>query len=124
MELALARIDAMIGVLKNKVKEGTNPQAAEDMARYQQWRDDLDVQIRVERIKRATYPRGARPLLHSWAAARKAPAVEMRWGNVTRMGEATMGDRSILMARMTDPPKPEPARHQDGINGNSSRAPK
>jgi hypothetical protein len=56
MELALARIDVMIGVLKKKVKEGTNnPQAAEDMARYQQWRDDLDVQIRVERIRRSTY---------------------------------------------------------------------
>ena len=55
MELALAKIDAMIGLLKKKLEAGANHQAAEDMARYQQWRDDLDVQIRVERIKRDAY---------------------------------------------------------------------
>lgn len=60
MELALARFDAMIGILKKQVKDGTSLQAAEDMARYQQWRDDLDVQIRVERIKQSTYIRPMR----------------------------------------------------------------
>jgi len=40
MEFALARIDLMIGLLKRQVEQG---RAAEDIARYQEWRDDLDV---------------------------------------------------------------------------------
>jgi hypothetical protein len=51
MELALARIDAMPGVLKRNAEKAADSLAAEDMARYQQWHDDLDAQIRVERIK-------------------------------------------------------------------------
>ena len=65
MELALARFDAMIGILKKQVKDGTNLQAAEDMARLQQWRDDLDIQIKVERIKQDAYHNPMRPSLHS-----------------------------------------------------------
>jgi hypothetical protein len=49
MELALARIDVMIGFLKKRMNDGTNCHVAEDIARYQQWRDDLDVQISLER---------------------------------------------------------------------------
>jgi hypothetical protein len=70
MELAIARIDLMIGFLKKQIQEGTNnPQAAADIARYQQWRDDLEVQISLERIKRikrgTDSPPRWPPLLHS-----------------------------------------------------------
>jgi hypothetical protein len=54
MELALARIDVMIRFLKKRMSDGTNCHVAEDISRYQQWRDDLDVRIGLERIKRAT----------------------------------------------------------------------
>jgi hypothetical protein len=52
MELALARINVMIGSLKKRMNDGTNCHVAEDIARYQQWRDDLDVQVGLARIKR------------------------------------------------------------------------
>jgi hypothetical protein len=55
MELAQARIDVMIGFLKKRMNDGTDRHVAEDIARYQQWRDDLDVQISLERIRRGTY---------------------------------------------------------------------
>ena len=55
LEFALARIDLVIGLLKRQVERGTNPRAAEDMARYQEWRDDLDVEIALEQIKQGTY---------------------------------------------------------------------
>jgi hypothetical protein len=54
MELALARIDVMIRFLKKRMSDGTNCRVAEDITRYQQWRDDLDVRIGLERIKRST----------------------------------------------------------------------
>jgi len=60
MELALARIDLMIDFLQKKVKDGANGHIAEDIARYQQWRDDLDIQIGLERIRRGTYRRRRR----------------------------------------------------------------
>jgi hypothetical protein len=66
MELALARFDAMISFLKKRVEEGSaSPTIIARLARLQQLRDDLDVQIRVERIRRETHRPGARPLLHS-----------------------------------------------------------
>jgi hypothetical protein len=56
LELALARFDTMIRILEQQMKEGTNPQATpEAIAQFQQWRDDLDVRIGLERIKRSTY---------------------------------------------------------------------
>jgi hypothetical protein len=61
MELALARIDVMIGFLKNRMNDGTNCDVAEDIARYQEWRRDLDVQIGLERIKHSTDRRRTRP---------------------------------------------------------------
>jgi hypothetical protein len=54
MELARERIDVMIGFLKSRTTERTDPEAAADIARFQQWRDDLDVQIGLERIRRNT----------------------------------------------------------------------
>jgi inorganic pyrophosphatase/exopolyphosphatase len=60
MELALARIDAMIGFLKNRTTERTDRKVAADIARYQEWRDDLDVQIGLERIKHSTDRRRTR----------------------------------------------------------------
>jgi len=65
MELELARIDLIIGNLKKQVTERTNPQAAKDMARYLQWRNNLDVRIGLEQIKQGTYSRSKRPQLHS-----------------------------------------------------------
>jgi hypothetical protein len=62
MELALARIDVMIGFLKRRATERTNPKIAEEIVRYQQWRDDLDLQIGLERIRRNTDRRKRRPL--------------------------------------------------------------
>jgi hypothetical protein len=61
MELALARIDVMIGFLRNRMNDGTKCDVAEDIARYQEWRDDLDVQIGLERIKHSTDRRRTRP---------------------------------------------------------------
>jgi hypothetical protein len=61
MELALARIDVMIDFLKNRMSDGTNCDVAKDMARYQQWRDDLDAQIGLERVKRGTDRRRTSP---------------------------------------------------------------
>lgn len=53
MELALANYDAMIRILEKQKKEGTNPQATtEVIAQFQQWRDDLDVRIGLERMRR------------------------------------------------------------------------
>jgi hypothetical protein len=63
MELALARIDVMIGFLKGRATERTNPKITEEIVRYQQWRDDLDLQIGLERIRRNTdHRRKHRPL--------------------------------------------------------------
>jgi hypothetical protein len=31
-----------------------NPQGAEDMTRLQPWRDDVDIEISIERIRRGT----------------------------------------------------------------------
>jgi hypothetical protein len=60
MELARARIDLMIDFLQKKVKDGANGHIAEDIARYQRWRDDLNVQIGLERIRRSTHRRRRR----------------------------------------------------------------
>jgi hypothetical protein len=62
MELAAARIDAMIDFLKKRMNDKTNCHVAEDIARYQQWRDELDVRIGLERIRRATDRRHLRRL--------------------------------------------------------------
>jgi hypothetical protein len=61
MELALARIDVMISFLKKRMNDGTNSHVAEDIALYQQWRDALDVQIGLKRIKRGKYRRRTHP---------------------------------------------------------------
>jgi hypothetical protein len=63
MEFALARIDLMLGMLKRQVEQGTNAHA--DMARYQEWRDDLDVEIALEQIKLGTYRRRRHHRLYS-----------------------------------------------------------
>jgi hypothetical protein len=56
MEVAIARIDLMIALLRKQLQEGTDVRrVAADLARYQRWRDDLDVQISLERIRRGTY---------------------------------------------------------------------
>jgi hypothetical protein len=60
MELALTRIDLMIDFLQKKMKDGANGKIAEDIARYQGWRDDLDIQIGLERIRRGNYRRRRR----------------------------------------------------------------
>jgi hypothetical protein len=52
MELALARFDALLSFLRKQLKAGTNPRAVKDIARYQRLRNDLDVQISLERNKR------------------------------------------------------------------------
>jgi hypothetical protein len=65
MEFALWRMDVMLGLLKRSVERGTDPEAAEDMARLQQWRDDLDVEISLEKIRQGTYSAPQRPSLHS-----------------------------------------------------------
>ena len=53
MERALANYDAMIGILKKQMEEGTNPEATpEVIAQFQQWRDHLEVRIGVERTRR------------------------------------------------------------------------
>jgi hypothetical protein len=63
MELARARIDVMIGFLKNRTTERTDRKVAADIAQYQDWRDDLDVQIGLERIRLNTdHRRRRRPL--------------------------------------------------------------
>ena len=55
MELALARFDTIIRILKKQMKNGTNPQATpEVIALFQEWRDDLDIRIGLERISRAS----------------------------------------------------------------------
>jgi hypothetical protein len=55
MELAHARFDMMIRILKEQMKNGTNPQATpEVIALFQEWRDELDIRIELERIKRGT----------------------------------------------------------------------
>jgi hypothetical protein len=65
MEFALWRIDVMLGLLKRSVKRGTNPQAAEEITRLQRWRDDLDVEISLEKIRQGTNSTPQRPSLHS-----------------------------------------------------------
>jgi hypothetical protein len=56
MEVAIGRIDLLIALLRKQLQEGTDArQAAADIARYQRWRDDLDVQISLKRIRRGTY---------------------------------------------------------------------
>jgi len=62
MELAVARIDAMIDFLKKRMNDRPHCHVADDIARYQRWRDDLDVQIGLERIRRATDRRHLRRL--------------------------------------------------------------
>jgi hypothetical protein len=61
MELALARIDVMIGFLRKRMSDGKGRHVAEDIALYQQWRDALDVQIGLKRIKRGKYRRRTHP---------------------------------------------------------------
>jgi hypothetical protein len=53
LEFALWRIDVMLGLLKRSVERGANAQAAADLHRLQRWRDDLDTEINLERIRRA-----------------------------------------------------------------------
>jgi hypothetical protein len=60
MELAQARLDLMIRFLQRRLTEGANRQTAEDIARYQQWHNDLDVEIGLERIRRGTFRRRGR----------------------------------------------------------------
>jgi hypothetical protein len=63
MEVAIGRIDLMIALLRKQLQEGTNARrVAADIARYQRWRDDLDVQISLERTRRETYLPRARNL--------------------------------------------------------------
>lgn len=64
MELARARIDVMIGLLKNRTTDRTDRKVAADIARYQEWRDDLDAQIGLKRIRQNTdHRRKRRPLV-------------------------------------------------------------
>jgi hypothetical protein len=63
MELARARIDMIIDFLRNRTTERTDRKVPADIARYQEWRDDLDVQVGLERIRRNTdHRRKRRPL--------------------------------------------------------------
>jgi hypothetical protein len=64
MERTLARLDEMLGTLKRQLYKGiADPRATpQAIARYQRLRDELDVQIGLERIRRGTYPPGARRL--------------------------------------------------------------
>jgi hypothetical protein len=55
MELAQARIDVMIGFLQRRVTEGAHRQ--EDIAGFQQWRNELDVQTGLERAKNGSEAR-------------------------------------------------------------------
>jgi hypothetical protein len=55
LEVALERIDVVLGLLKSEVGKGTKPQDAEDMTLLQRWRDDLDVEISLERLRRITH---------------------------------------------------------------------
>jgi hypothetical protein len=70
LEVALARIDVMLGLLKREIGQGTNPQDAEDMTLLLRWRDDLDVEISLERLRQDTntYRSPRRPSAQSWAA--------------------------------------------------------
>jgi hypothetical protein len=62
IELARARIDVMIGLLKNRTTERTDRKVAADISRYQEWRDDLDAQIGLKRISQnANHRRKRRP---------------------------------------------------------------
>jgi hypothetical protein len=55
MELALARFDTLIRILDNQVNEGSaTPKIIARLGRLQQLRDNLEVQIGLERIKRGT----------------------------------------------------------------------
>jgi hypothetical protein len=54
MELALSRIDMMIGFLKNRTIDRTDRKAAADIVRYLEWRHDLDPWIGLERIRRSS----------------------------------------------------------------------
>jgi hypothetical protein len=64
MERTLARLDVMLGTLKRQLYKGiADPRATpQAIARYQRLRDELHVQIGLERIKRATYQSRARRL--------------------------------------------------------------
>jgi hypothetical protein len=65
-ELALARFDALIGILQKQVEKGTaTPEIITRLDRLQQLRDDLDVQIGLERINRGTYLRRRHRRLYS-----------------------------------------------------------
>ena len=49
MRKALENYDAMLCILRKRMKEGTNRQATpEVIAQFQQWRDDLEARIGVE----------------------------------------------------------------------------
>jgi len=63
LEVALARVDVALGLLKREI--GT-----EHMTLLQRWRDDLDVEISLERLRRIThtYRDPRHPSLQSWAA--------------------------------------------------------
>jgi hypothetical protein len=67
MERTLSRLDTMIDMLTKRMNDGTaDPQAIRQaITRYRQRRDDLDVEISLERIRRGTYQPRTRPLLHS-----------------------------------------------------------
>jgi hypothetical protein len=52
IELAIANYNAMIRILKKQMQEGTANSWAfrQALARYQRWREDLDVQLGLERV--------------------------------------------------------------------------
>jgi hypothetical protein len=58
MERTLAQLDVMLGTLKRRLYKGfADPRATpQAIARYQRLRDEFDVQIGLERIKRGTHP--------------------------------------------------------------------
>jgi hypothetical protein len=51
IELAIANYNAKIRILKKQMQEGTANSCTfrQALARYQQWREDLDVQLGLER---------------------------------------------------------------------------
>jgi hypothetical protein len=73
MEGTLARLDVMLGMLKRQLYKGiADPRATpQAIARYQRLRDELNVQIGLERIRRWTYRPRARRLQTSWKIGRE-----------------------------------------------------
>jgi hypothetical protein len=60
MELAIATYNAVIRILKNQMKEGAADATGQAIAQYQEWRDNLDVEIALERIKQGSSPQRPR----------------------------------------------------------------